>query len=581
MLALRRLLGTRNVFQYRRAYTASRRLILDTPAEIDTEPTLESIDALQPTALNDMLRMQPQNARAEWESVLKQMLRSFTRPQLYKLAKEAELSNVKHSTSKNELARAFMVQRFSMQDGSNHPSIPENFFPLEPSVLFLLAYSKSGFPSAVRSTNTEVSIEKQAGQIGAAVRGSKSAIAQMKEWLETFLARIHRSEMTVPDQISDRYLQYIARASGCYIERDSETAKLFFLDATAAFNAYILVQQAAFPKQHDYLLLHGVSDQKLPFLAFEAGTKTCVQDAFAMEKQHVRYTLPADTTQAFDLDESKWNAMRQTSQSAPIASWLRDGDWRQQLVMTFGHALYPASDAKEDHVKQLESPLFLQSEPPSCRDVNSTMGPYVPSKPSKASHSRLFYYCVFNNRPLELIISLERSLDKTQFQYAEWVTSTDITILCPTAPVDASLSLQYRAPASIQALRKTALDTYLQSIHAWGDEAYPGADIISPDAHPSHPALPPKEIGFDLDDQRLCLKLRRTEKIDSQEIEYHLDDDQRCFVLHQNATKTDAMRGYAHTSTITWSYWPTIEEHTELLNELVQTPYEALGRRSP
>lgn len=541
----------RRAFHLGRTTTNAWRWEAQLPTESDAAPTLESIDALRPQRPRRQHEFQSQQARALWDNTFKRMQGSFTRTQLYQLAKEASLRDIRTSLSKADLVRAFLVQRFALRDPA---AIVETsaFLPLDLSEVFLLARSGRGLFRTARNAYASVSIEKQGHQTGAMVRGSDSAIESVRQWLNEFHHQIHCSEVQLKAVPPVGLLHHIAEVSGCYMEREDNTARLRFLDATAAHTASILLEQHACSDKIAQLLCFGVPGNRLTALPFAPGTLTSVEDAYAMRSEHVRYTAPPDVAPLFHFDENEWEQLQIAAQPAPIPVQLLDSEWKKCLSLSFGHAVYPADMAPvTSAVDELGEPRFLPNAPPSCMGSQKILGPYTPLPEAQAEKIRFHYRADLQYDPVDLILTLQRNGSKIGFQSAKWTTSTSAHILCPTAPVDARVSIQNSAPANIRALRQTALDTYLQSIHAWDDEPYPGADAIAPDAHPHHAPLAPRKIALPFESDFLHLSLRRTELLDETKTTYHLENEvEPAFTLHQTATKSDAMNEYTRISSV-------------------------------
>lgn len=553
MFAMQRALQVpRRTFHWARLARDAERLGGEAAANADSEPTLEALDALRPKSPPRSRASNAQVARTAWDTTFKRLQVSFTRPQLYRLSKEANLKNIKTSLTKSDLVRAILQQRFALHDPNAASAASALFLPLELSEVFLLATHGHEMLRIAQNTLASFSIEKQNGETGAVIRGSDDAIAGVRDWVQSFRRHIHKTEVTLPFDASLGLLLRISEVSGCYIERHGASAKFRFLDVSAAHTASVLLEQSAIKDTTKQLVCFGVSGDRLNAVPFAPGSLSCVDDAFAMQGEHVRYMAPTDAAIELQLDHHQWDQLQDMAQPVPLPDWLLEKEWEQRLEVAFGHAVYPADAAQTSAVESLDIPRFLPSFPPSCMDEPTRLGPYEPDHKSESSFVRLYYRGHQASRPVDLVVSLKKSNKKLTFHGAEWITTTAAQILCPAAPVDARAIIKHAAPASPRALRKTALDIYLQSIHAWGEEPYPGADGLSPDPNPMHAPLPPRQIGAELGDGELLeLTLWRTEVLDQSRTEFFLEEhEEPTFALYQNATKTDAMDEFARTVSV-------------------------------
>lgn len=553
MFAMRRALQVpRRTFHWTRLVRDAEQLGTEAVANADSEPTLEALDALQPKRPSKSRVLSAQTARTTWDTTFKRLQASFTRPQLYRLSKEANLKNIKTSLSKSDLVRAILQQRFALHDPNAAVAASTLFLPLALSEVFLLASHGHEMFRIARDASASFSIEKRNGETGAVIRGSDDAIASVRDWVQTFRRHIHKAEVKLPFDAPTGLLRRIAEVSGCYIEQHGASAQFQFVDATAAHTASVLLEQSAVKNTPKQLACFGVSGDRLNAVPFAPGSLSCVDDTIAMQNEHVRYMAPTDAAMELQLDHHLWDQLQDMAHPVSLPNSLLEKEWERRLEVSFGHAVYPADAPQSNAVDSLDMPRFLPSFPPSCINEPMQLGPYVPEHKNEFSFVRLYYRGYLASRPVDLVVSLNKSQRTLTFQGAEWVTATAAQILCPAAPVDARAMVVYAAPASPRALRQTALDTYLQSIHAWGDEPYPGADGLNPDPNPMHAPLPPREIGAELGDgERLDLTLWRTEVLNQRRTEFFLEDhEDHAFTLYQNATKADAMDGFARTASV-------------------------------
>lgn len=573
---LRWALGPVRTLRTSRGAWSQRRWDMDLPTESDMPPTLDAIDALAPAARARRAKGESdaEFARTRWETAFRSVRDSFTRPQLYDLAKEAQLRNIRSSLPKAELVRAFLEQRFSLKN----PDVlgdASAFVPLELGDVFLLARNGRNLFEAARDADATVSIEKRDGQTGAAVRGTEQGIATLSDWLSSFCAHIHKASIEADAPLG--LVHMIAERSGCYLEKEGKEIHMRFTDATAAHTAAVLLQQYNSRTSASHLACLGAPSEPLIPLPYAPGTLHSLADAYAMKSEHVRYTAPQHAAFATTgLSHVDLEGLREAAAPAPLPIELLGGEWKTHLRVAFGHAVWPAT-SQPTSLSDLAPSLFLPNTPPSCMRATE-LGPYTAGAEKEAEQVRLYYRATLDARPLDLVVTLHTTPERSIFQEAQWIVQGSTDILCPAASIDARISAQSTAPVHTRALRETALDTYLQSINAWGDVASPGVDALAPDAAPHHVPLAPRTLGMRLGDDFLHLSLYRTETVVQRTTPYKLQDepeDEPILHLYKEATKMDAMQGFAIAATVRYPTYPDQLDTLALVRRTSRTALRA------
>jgi len=568
-------------------HTPSKKPTWDLSGDSDDKnatPTLEALDFLRPTAHRHQ-RMD--SSGAVWTRTYNRINDSFTRPQLYQLARDAKLKDVRASMPKAQLVKAFMEQRFELHDPEAHIHAVTTFLPLPISDVFLLSRESRSFFDILRRTQANASMDKRDSQTGVTITGHPRAIEQVRIWLDTFQQSIQT--MRVPLNASDELLLWISFHTQCHATKDGAEVCLRYLKQEQADQARMLLEEQSHMRiveAHDTWLLSPTGAGESSFLSslpFSPGTAAEPLLCYALQKGTWSRLVGSDTDAPLHMvpsssstDEFPLYLPELSDKSSCIPASLVDGEWKRNTHISFGHLLWDQVPADLGTIPSLESPgLFVTTSPPSCLDHSPTMSGWTELEYDEQELERFYYRVALDEGMVDIVLTLGAQ-GAPAWQSATWMCHTDTHVLCPTLPVDMRVTLSKEAPLRLSALDGTPLASYLEQVscsraaenRASAFEALEPSDSSSKPSLPLHVQLPSSE-------GTVTLNLWRTEQMTQRSSTYYHPEYTDHLILHRQTRRCNSMTSFCTTVTMSMSTWPGMET----VQSLLHPSYPALGRQ--
>lgn len=381
---------------------AQHELVTDESAAL---PTLEAIDAIV-AGDQESARMAHASQNKRWSTTFRRVNSSFTRPQLFELAQEAQLMGIKRTLSKAEIVRAFLEQRFDMRDpgvenspSEQHPTTRR--LRVADYEAFFLMQSEQLLERA-SSANVQLKLGKLDRITPVVLAGPRAGVSRIYEQLQGVRQNVKQhmvalapsatggSKKTQPETLPDALMRHISLISRCYVGATKGHLCIWYSDPARLQIACSLVYQAldlVHPRFRPLFAHGGNPDAVLVLMPHSAASSALnVLSRGALRHTHARWTRgPNEDAPAFhgyrqSLETALQAAQKQlATDEATLPESLRAGPYVQLQHATFGHLLWPTESLctaqLQREVLQQCAPkkrnsqshaLFLPSLPPSC-----------------------------------------------------------------------------------------------------------------------------------------------------------------------------------------------------------------------
>ncbi|KAL4400195.1 hypothetical protein ACI68E_003111 [Malassezia pachydermatis] len=535
-------------------------------------PTLDALDALRP---NPPVRSSKHTEASQWSKAYDRVNDAFTRPQLYRLAKEADIKGVRSSTPKAQLVKAVLQHRFALTDPTIKAKQACEFVPFPLSHVFLLAQQGAPLFQVARDAGASVTISKNGTAMGVSITGSTAAIEHVKAWLHTFEASIHTAKMqgTVPPFM----LPWLSRQTKCHVASEENTLRLTYVDPRTADDVHMLVTQQAHtaPLSWRDVWCYGVNRAtavtNLPFVpgsVADAATHYAItQGTYSRWMHEPSNDDPSalyDVAHATPCDISTMKDIVQT-QASSLDPLLCCDTGVTKLRLSFGHLLWQSMPRTTQPLTtpHTHTGVFVEACPPSCMRRVPTIPGWTELEMDEATWERFYYRLPSPSGTHDLVLTYAVHEHGKTFHSAMWQSTLDTYVACPTVSVDARVTAVWEAPASMERLRETALRTYLDSTTESSQ-----ADM-----------LPPQVLELRLSDNVMAqARLWRTEHVVQRSSTLFHTTEQEELVLSRDATRRPTMPYHVPIVSWTWSAWP--HDPLSVLRAVVQPAYKALGRQT-
>ncbi|WFD18146.1 hypothetical protein MCAP1_000356 [Malassezia caprae] len=547
-------------------------------------PTLEALDFLRPTAHRHKRMDSPS---ALWARTFNRINDSFTRPQLYQLARDAKLEDVRASMPKAQLVKAFMEQRFELSDPNAPIQTVSTFLPLAISDVFLLSCESRPFFDILRRAQANATMDKRDLQTGVTISGLPRAIEQVRAWLDTFQQSIQT--MRVPLDASDEFLLWISYHTQCHARKDGEEVRLRYLNQEQADHARMLLEEQSHTRvneAHHSWLLSPEEAGESPFLSslpFSPGTAVEPLTCYTLQKGTWSRLVASDTDAPLHMvpvsqttAEFPVHLPETSDKTSCIPASLVDGEWTQNTHTSFGHLLWDQVPADLGTIPSVESPgLFLAAAPPSCMDHSPTMIDWTELEYDEQELERFYYRVALDQGAVDLVLTLGAQGAPT-WQSATWMCHAETHVLCPTLPVDMRVTLSKEAPLRLSALEGTLLASYLEqvSLSRAAEGGTCGLEVLEQVESSPKPSMP-LHLQLSSPEGTVSLHLWRTEQMTQRSSTYYHPEHTDQLTLHRQTRRCNSMHSFCTTVNMSMPTWPGVET----VQALLQSPYPALGRQ--
>ncbi|SHO76114.1 Uncharacterized protein MSYG_0449 [Malassezia sympodialis ATCC 42132] len=550
----------------------------------NASPTLEALDFLRPAAHRHKRTDTP---TAVWTRTYNRINDSFTRPQLYQLARDAKLEDVRASMPKAQLVKAFMEQRFELRDPDAPIDAKSTFLPLPISDVFLLSYESRSFFDILRRTQVNASMDKRDLQTGVTITGNPRAAEQVRAWLNHFQQSIQtmRLHLEAPDEL----LIWISYRTQCHVAKEGPEICLRYLKQEQADQARMLLEEQSHTlsiEAPDTWLLSPYEAGETPFLSslpYSPGTAAEPLSCYALRKgawsrlvgnelEAPLHLVPlSQTTTEFPEHLSE----KISSKTNCVSNSLVDGEWTQNTHTSFGHLLWDQAPADLSTIPSLESPgLFLTTSPPSCLEHSPTLARWTELEFDEQELECYYYRMALDHGAVDLVLTLGIQ-GAPVWQSATWMCHADAHVLCPTLPVDMRVTLSKEAPLRLSALDGTPLASYLDHVsRCRAAESGTSAFEALEQGDISQPTLP-LHVQLFTPEGAVSLHLWRTERMTQRTSTYYHPEHTGQLTLHRRTRRCNSMSSFCATVTLSMPTWPGVET----VQSLLQSPYPALGRQ--
>lgn len=553
--------------------------------DVNAAPSLEAIDVLRPTAHRHKRMDTPGTI---WTRTFNRISDSFTRPQLYQLARDAKLEGVRGSMPKAQLVKAFMEQRFELRDPDHPIHAVTTFVPLPLSDVFLLSRESRAFFDILRRTQSNASMDKRDSQTGVTITGDPKATEQVRAWLDSFQQSIQTMRLSL--QAPDELLRWITYRTNCHVAKEGTDICLRYLQPESAEQARMLLEE-----QHrtDFVQAQATwmispsetSDSVfLSCLPFSPGTTAEPLPLYAMQKGTWSRLVTDDTDAPLHLVPAS-----HTTSEFPMALFeglndvescipatLTDGAWTEHTHTSFGHMLWDQVPADLSTIPSLESSgIFLASSPPSCMQNSPTISGWTELEFDEQELERFYYRVESDRGAIDLVLTLGTQ-GAPVWQTATWMCHADTHVLCPTLPMDLRVKVSKEAPLRLSALDETPLASYLDHVSQiraaqHGSSAFEALDQADTLSKPHLPL----QVQFSTPEGSLSLHLWRTERMTQRSSTYYHPEHTSQLTVHRRSLRCNSMPSFYDTVTMSMPTWPGLGP----VQSLLQSPYPALGRR--
>lgn len=523
----------------------------------DEKPTVDELDKL-------FTRSRSYDAKKVWTQTFTRISDSFTRQQLYELARSAKLKDMKTSAPKAMIVKAFLEQRFNLTDPNEEAT--SIFVRLPMSSVFLLTQCGALLFKSAQNFSAQVYMGKRGNDVGVAITGTKRAVQNMQEWLENFGRSIQYK--SIPYKPQANMLPWIMRRTQCHVSRHMEDTELAFLHPYHAQQASMLMEQQTHVQPvhwHDLWCFtpdRHVHVSPLPFYPssmadpldefnVSLGTWTRLSGGMSDLPNVFCHLDDAFLGDPLALLTSKASKMEPVSNTPALV----DGPWKSHLSLTFGHILWKDLPCMTQPLTtNISAPaFFVESELPNT----TTQTPHIPgwTEMSMDEHQRecVYYRGLTPWGPLDLVVIHENQQDQLVPHACWWQYETHVPILCPFAAVDARLTAVNRAPARLN-----------------------DPDLIKTVDANGTPRLVPTSLSMEFAGTNLW-RLWRSERIVQRTSSYARTDHPNELIFHRESLRRNSMPHFSHATRIDFPTWSN--DYIGILTSLLRTSYPALGRQ--
>lgn len=542
----------------------------------DEQPTVEAVDTI-------LARTRQYDAKKQWAHSFSRLNDSFTRQQLFQLARDAKLDMIKHSMTKPMLIKAFLVQRFGLTDPEAGESFA--FIRLPLSSVFLLSHRGTAFFQYARNIGAKVAIGKRDEHIGVNVSGSKQAVENMNSWLNSF--QQVREKPTDMQSIRKSYRQFnlpeamipwISHRTQCHVSQEGRNVNLSFLHHHDADQALMLMEQQKYHKPIHWNQLwcftpdQGASVSSLPF------TPSSVPDPlteYALTQgrwSRLSGMGPASLSILCHLSDpstldpvATFASGLDHGASSLNQAWL-DGPWEPRLSLAFGHVLWKDLPRM---TQPLTTPMhvpayFVESELPNTAEQTPIIPGWTELLMDELEFERIYYRRTTSSDPypVDLVVSVAIYPNRVVPERSWWQCEAHAPILCPYAPLDACLTVKYKAPANLQG---TSLSSILSPMN-YSDKFSNIEEFCT--------ALPTETTLNTNPNDRW--RIWRRERVVQRSSTYFHADHTSDLVLVREAVRRNSMSHFQHITRLESSNWSS--DYIGVLSSLLRTSYPSLGR---
>ncbi|WFD05047.1 hypothetical protein MVES1_000372 [Malassezia vespertilionis] len=544
-------------------------------------PTLEAVDLLAPAHAAARKRAEDPSI---WPTTFRSLSDAFTRPQLYQLAKQAGLRDVRSASAKPALVRAFLEQRFQLRDPNAAMQDEATFLPLNLAEVFLIARHSPAFIQAAKHADANATVEKRDERFGVSITGTRDATARMQAWLNDFCAQIRIVHVPLACPVPADLISSMSRRSGCHMHAEDLTAVLTFTDAHTAHTAQILLEQYAAGQKVHTLWSNAQHDADVTALPFSVSTAHTLAEEYMLHTDpYIRWMdgTSVDAPHALTAGDATIAALDAAAASlqAVIPPVFVDGEWQHQLRAHFGHLVYPCTNqapklepgtvCSANAIVQWPNPLFLASDPPSCiADAPQFGTDFWQAEQTVREITRLRYRSQTLQGTANLLLTW--SADELD---VHWEVAENAYVSQPAASIDACIAAVRTVPVQKERLHDTALAPYMEKRERSFLSESRGLAVDQPD-----PPLTIEMRGTAKDLAQLALYA--TERIVQIVTPYTDAKGTVQFFLLQENIQRDAMPLFSRSASIQWVQWPSEHHYRALLKQLSHSQYPALGRAS-
>ena len=524
---------------------------------LDEKPTVAELDKL-------FAQSRSYDAKKVWTHTFTRMSDSFTRQQLYELARSANLKDMKASTPKAMIVKAFLEQRFNLTDPNEEAA--SIFVRLPMSSVFLLTQCGALLFKSAQNFGAQVYMGKSGNDVGVAITGTKRAVQNMQDWLETFEGDIQY--MSTPYRPQAHMLPWIMKRTQCHVSQDTGDAKLAFLHPYHAQQATMLLEQQMHvqPLQWENLWSftpdRHVTASPLPFCPssmadpsdefnVSLGTWTRLSGGISDLPNVLCHLNDASL-----VDPLAWLSSRAYQmEPASDPSVMVDGPWESHLSLTFGHILWKDQPCiTQPLTSHISAPaFFFESELPNA----TTQTPYIPGwtemSMDELETERIYYRGLTPWGPMDLVVMHEMQHEQLVPRACWWQYEMHVPILCPFSPVDVCLTAVNRAPTRLdvpELIRTVDSDDSFRSLPTTLSVEFAGTKFW---------------------------RLWRSERIVQRTSSYTHTDHPNELIFHRVSLRRNSMPHFSHITRIDFPTWSN--DYIGILTSLLRTSYPTLGKQ--